>query len=253
MALFQADPSVRQTNSKESAACKKKKGGAETNPPISSSLHVKTEIKGSKTFSPSTLNNAHINESISTPCPSPSDTCHSQDLISFLLPSYCDSLFNSLRTLKEDRLLLDCSLQLFGHSYKAHQLVLAAVSQKAEEWLGSQIREVNLNNEKGYDCHITYAGLNAVLNFAYYGHVNTSYTETRDLEEILMACRCLGVDRLANVFKGEAPSNERTEREKSLQVIRSLWRNHVGCDVIMEVESGERFPGNHRFGGRKRS
>lgn len=245
MALFQASPSVRQASGKGSAACKKKKGGAERN---TSSLRVETEIKDSKTFSPSTPSNAHINETpVSTPCPAPSDTCHSQELVSFLLPSYCDSLFNSLRTLKDERLLLDCSLQLLGDAYKAHGLVLAAISQKAEKWLGSQIREVNLNNEEGYEGHITYTGLNAVLNFAYYGEADLSYTEARDLEEILVACRCLGVDRLASVFKGEAPSTERTEREKSLQVIRTLWKKCVGCDVVMEVESGERFPGNHGF------
>ncbi|KAB5518445.1 hypothetical protein PHYPO_G00165980 [Pangasianodon hypophthalmus] len=247
MALFQASSSVRQTNSKGSGACKRKKGGAETSTSISPSLHVETEIKDYKACSSSTLSDAHLNEThISTSCLPSSDTCHSQELISFLLPSYCDSLFCSLRSLKEEGLLLDCSLQLLGDSHKAHQLVLAAVSQRAEEWLCSRNMEVNLYNVGGSGCHITYAGLKAVLNFAYYGEVNMTYTEARDLEEILMACRCLGVDRLAEVCKAEAPSTGRAEREQSLRVIRTLWERRVGCDVIMEVESGERFPA-HRI------
>lgn len=246
MALFQASPSVPQTSSKERGACKKKKNRAETNTSISPSLHVETE-----TCSPFTLSNAQLTEPpVFSPCSPSSDTCQSQELISFLLPSYCDSLFSSLRTLKEEGLLLDCSLQLLGNSHKTHQIVLAAVSQKAEDWLCSQKMEVNLNNVEGSGCHITFTGLKAVLNFAYCGEAKMNYTEARDLEEILMACRCLGVDRLATLCKAEAPSTGRAEREHSLQVIRTLWERGVGCDVIMEVESGERFPGNHGFGCR---
>lgn len=249
MALFQASPSVRQPSSKEGGSCKRKIGGAETIASISTSLRIKKESKDSKICSSSALSNTHLNETpISTICPPPSETCHSQKLISFLLPSYCDSLFSSLCNLKEEGLLLDCSLQLLGNSHKAHQLVLAAVSQKAEEWLYSQNMEVNLNNVRGSGFHITYAGLKAILNFAYCGEVNINYIEARDLEEILMACRSLGVDRLADLCTAEATSTGKAEREQSLQVIRTLWKRGVGCDVIMEVESGERFPGNHSLG-----
>lgn len=138
---------------------------------------------------------------------------------------------------------MDCSLQLHSNTHRAHQLVLAAVSQKAEEWLCSNNTEVNLYNLGGSGCHITSAGLNAVLNFAYRGEVNMIY----DLEEILMACRCLGVDRLSEMCKAEDMSSGREESEHSLQAIRALWKKRVGCDVIMEVESGEHFPGNHMF------
>ncbi|XP_060748018.1 kelch-like protein 33 isoform X1 [Tachysurus vachellii] len=243
MALFQASPSDRQTSSKGSDMCKSKKGGAETNTSISVSLRVQKEVNEYKACSSSTLSNNHLNEApMFTSCLPPSDPCNSQELISFLLPSYCDSLFKSICSLKEEGLLLDCSLQLLGNTHKAHQLVLAAVSQKAEAWLCSKNMVVNLDNLGGSACHITYAGLKAVLNFAYCGEVNMIYPEARNLEEILMACRCLEVDRLAEVCKAEDPSSGRVEREHCLQVIRTLWKRHVGCDVIMEVESGERFP-----------
>lgn len=126
--------------------------------------------------------------------------------------------------------------------------MLTAVSQKAEEWLCSQNMEVNLNNVRRSGGHIIYVGLKAVLNFAYCGELNMNSLEGKDLEEILMACRCLGMNRLADVCKAEAPSIGKVEREQSLQVIRTLWERHVGCDVILEVESGEHFPGNHGFG-----
>lgn len=244
MALFQTSPPVRPTSIKKSSECKKKNG----NTSLSRSLGVQTETKGYKACSSSSLSNAHLNEApSSTSFLPPTDTCQSQDLTSFLLPSYCDFLFSSLSSLKEEGLLLDCSLQLLGNTYKAHQLVLAAVSQKATEWLCSKNIEVNLHHLENTGCDITYAGLNAVLNFAYCGEVNTIYSEARDLEEIRMACRGLEVDRLAEVCKAKDLATRRAEKEQRLQVIRTLWKRRIGCDVIMKVESGERFPGNDGY------
>lgn len=249
MAFFQASSSVTHTSSEKDDACKRKNGKVETNTSVSPSPYAETETEDSKACSSSIISNAHLNKTaMSSSCPPRSATCHIQEHISFLLRSYCDSLFRSLYSFKEKGLLLDCTLQLLGSSYKAHSLVLAAVSQKAEEWLCSQNLEVNLNNVRGTGCHITYAGLKAVLNFAYCVEVDTNYTEGTDLEEVLIACRCLGVDRLTGVYKAEVPFTGRVERERSLQAIRTLWKRRVGCDVILEVESGERFPGNHSFG-----
>ncbi|TSU11379.1 Kelch-like protein 33 [Bagarius yarrelli] len=242
MAVFQAGPSVPQSKSTVGGASKKK-SGSESNTSISQFTHDKTEPKERKALPTSSISTAHHNETpISPSCHPPSQTCHSQHLISFLLPSYCDFLFSSLHRLKEDGLLLDCVLELPGNSYQTHRLVLAAVSKKAEEWLCSQNIEVNLCNLGGSGSHITSAGLKAVLNFAYRGEVNMIYSEGKDLEEILVACRCLRVDRLTEVCVNKEAVSGKAEREQNLQVIRSLWKRRVGCDVIMKVESGECFP-----------
>ncbi|KAK1792103.1 hypothetical protein P4O66_001879 [Electrophorus voltai] len=103
-----------------------------------------------------------------------------------------------------------------------------------------QLKEVNLGDMGGPECHITPTGLKAILKFAYCGELDVTCTE--DLEEMLMACKLLGVERMAQVHWGEARPCGGAERKNSLQVIRKLWERHVGCDVIIEVETGERFP-----------
>lgn len=179
----------------------------------------------------------------------PPDNCNGQDIHPRLLPSHCDALFISLHGLKEEELLLDCGLLLPGYSHKVHRLVVAAVSQKAEEWLRSgqtPFKEVDLCSLEESQCPLTPTGLKAVLNFAYFGEIDMM---DESMEEILMACRCLGSERLAEVCRGEAPSCGSVERGRSLQVIRRLWERHVGCDVIIEVDSGECFPGKIRLEG----
>lgn len=71
-----------------------------------------------------------------------------------------------------------------------------------------------MSNVGGVGCHVTYAGLKAVLNFAYNGEVNMNFTEARNPEEVLTACRCLGVERFAEVCKAEVPSTGRAEKEE---------------------------------------
>ncbi|XP_076846809.1 kelch-like protein 26 [Brachyhypopomus gauderio] len=240
VALFQSSSSANEKSDRGSSGSGLRKGSTKTNSSSSSSLRVQTNTKNAKV---SNASMAPPPLDITTSRTLLPENCQDQQLRPFMLPSHCDSLFSSLHGLKEEGLLLDCILQLPGSSHRVHQLVLATVSQKAEEWILSrqiQLKEVNLGEMGEPECHISPSGLKAVLNFAYCGELDATCTE--DLEEMLIACRLLGVERLPQVYRGEAPPCGRAERQNSLQVIRELWERHVGCDVIIEVESGERFP-----------
>lgn len=172
----------------------------------------------------------------------PIDPFVDPELHPFVLSTHCDALFASLRGLKEEELLLDCSLKLLGNSYKAHRLVLAAVSQKAEAWLLSGeagLKEVELDGGR-----MTPAGLKAVLDFSYSGEVDRGETD-----EVLEACRGLGAERLEQLFGGDGPVIGSRERERSLQIIQTLWEGNIGCDIIIQADSGDRFPGNYEISG----
>lgn len=163
------------------------------------------------------------------------------ELRPFLLSTHCDALFTSLRGLKGDGLLMDCSLNLLGHAHKAHILVLAAVCQTAEAWLSAGeagLREVSLDGGT-----VTPAGLEAVLDFCYTGEIHRGETE-----ELLDACRGLRAERLLRLCGGDSGSfSAREERERSLQLIRALWERNVGCDVIIQSDSADCFPGNYNI------
>ncbi|KAK2913271.1 hypothetical protein Q8A67_001670 [Cirrhinus molitorella] len=167
--------------------------------------------------------------------PLPTEPLFDPELRPFVLSTHCDALFASLRGLQEEGLLLDCSLKLLGNSYKAHRLVLAAVSQRAEGWLLSGetgLKEVEVDRGR-----MTPAGLKAVLDFSYRGEVDRGETD-----EVLEACRCLRVDRLEQLCGKDAVVSGSKEREKSLHVIRTMWERNAGCDVVIQTNSGDRFP-----------
>ncbi|XP_016360654.1 kelch-like protein 33 [Sinocyclocheilus anshuiensis] len=167
--------------------------------------------------------------------PPPIEPLFDPELRPFVFPTHCDALFASLRGLKEEGLLLDCSLKLLGNSHKAHRLVLADVSQTAEAWLLSGeagLKEVELDGGQ-----VTPAGLKAVLDFSYSGEADRGETD-----EVLEACRCLGAERLERLCGKDVAVSGSEERERSLRVIQTLWERNVGCDVIIQTDSGDRFP-----------
>ncbi|KAL4618289.1 kelch-like protein 33 [Arapaima gigas] len=171
-----------------------------------------------------------------TPPPTPTPgtvLCH--------LPSHCDSLFTGFCGLRDQGLLVDCSLKLCGASYDAHRLVLAAISRTAEEWLRSGTGGPATRSDA--DERVTPAGLQAVVEFAYTGDAGVAAGVAA--EDLKGVCRWLGVERMAKAVQrgiddgSPAPGRE---RELSLGAIRSLWEEGVGCDVWLQVDSGESFP-----------
>uniref|UniRef100_A0A8C2AZ51 Uncharacterized protein n=1 Tax=Cyprinus carpio TaxID=7962 RepID=A0A8C2AZ51_CYPCA len=84
---------------------------------------------------------------------------------------------------------------------------------------------------------VTPAGLKAVLDFSYSGEVDRGETD-----EVLEACRCLGAERLERLCGKDVVVSGSEERERSLRFIRTLWERNIGCDVIIQTDSGDRFP-----------
>lgn len=197
------------------------------------SSSLKRHVREKKSITPPTP--PASNFSLPTFRKPPIEPLLDSELRPFVLSTHCDALFTSLQGFKAEGLLLDCSLKLLGDSHKAHRLVLAAVSQKAEAWLLSGeagLKEVELDGER-----MTPAGLKAVLDFSYSGEVDRG-----EPDEVLEACRELEAQRLEQLCAGDVLLNGSRERERSLQVIRTLWEGNVGCDVIIQTDSGDRFP-----------
>ncbi|XP_029112348.1 kelch-like protein 33 [Scleropages formosus] len=157
------------------------------------------------------------------------------------LPSYCDSLFSGFCGLRDQGLLMDCSLHLSGVSYGAHRLVLAAISHVAEGWL--RHGEAGPGARSDADEQVSPAGLQAVLEFAYTG--DTAMAVGMVPDDLTEVCRWLGVERLAEALRrdtDDGPCCPVRERELSLGAMRGLWEEGVGCDVWLQVDGGESFP-----------
>lgn len=162
-------------------------------------------------------------------------------LFSYTLPSHEETLFAGLRSLQEEKLLLDCVFPLRGGSIQAHRLVLAATSQTPDAYFASK-QIFGLGVEENACC-LTSVGLRAVLDFAYCGDVAVNLNKNGAMEEVLNACRCLKMERLRQKCMSNIATPAATEREKSLAAIKDMWERGVGCDVIIQAETGERYPG----------
>ncbi|KAL7374679.1 hypothetical protein ABVT39_005190 [Epinephelus coioides] len=170
----------------------------------------------------------------------PSSLLKDTDLISYILPSYSDTLFACLRNLQEEELLLDCTFLFQDNSVQAHRLVLAAASQAPDVFFGSK-QKFRLGVETIRECRLTPVGLRAVLDFAYGGDVTMDLSKEGVMDEVLDACRCLEMERLRQRSLSKVATSAATEREKSLAIIRDMWERGVGCDVTIQAESGERY------------
>lgn len=163
------------------------------------------------------------------------------DLVSYMLPSHSESLFTCLHSLREEGLLLDCTFPLQSNSFQAHKLVLASASQTPEVFFGLTQKPVLEVEEIA--CYLTPVGLRAVLDFAYCVDVAVDLGKGEIMEEVLSACKCLEMERLRQKCMSKVATSVATEMETSLDVIRDLWERGVGCDVTIQAESGERYPG----------
>ncbi|KTF96591.1 hypothetical protein cypCar_00042901 [Cyprinus carpio] len=229
-----ADKSIHpQSSVKSRHAASEERREKEAGSHIASSS-LKRNVREKKSIAPPTPpTSTHSSPTFRKP--PPVEPLFDPELRPFVFPTHCDALFASLRGLKEEGLLLDCSLKLLGNSHKAHRLVLAAVSQTTEAWLLSGeagLKEVELDGGR-----VTPAGLKAVLDFSYSGEVDRGETD-----EVLEACRCLGAERLERLCGKDVVVSGSEERERSLRFIRTLWERNIGCDVIIQTDSGDRFP-----------
>lgn len=161
---------------------------------------------------------------------------HHSDIFSYSLPLHSNTLFTHLQGLWEEKLLLDCTFTLQGNSFHTHRLVLAASSQTPNAFIGSkQISETA-------NC-LSPIGLKAVLEFAYSGHVTVDLSDEEVMEEVLNACQCLRMERLMERCTSKVMTSAATERDKSFGVIKDMWERGVGCDITIQAETGESYPG----------
>ncbi|KAK1792631.1 hypothetical protein P4O66_012575, partial [Electrophorus voltai] len=188
-----------------------------------------------------------------------SDSKSSEEYEEYPKKLYCHSaypkqVFQALEKMKQCSFLTDLKLITDnGLIFQAHSLVLAAVSSVIQERL--QERDVEKPKEM-FLClgpEVSVLGLSAVLEFAYTGVISDLNRES--LPETQTAAFSLGVPRVLELCKGEEKMKRKEDRQQmednrktsateqmkvSLQSVRQLWDNRVGCDVKLEAE-GRKF------------
>ncbi|XP_073715883.1 kelch-like protein 33 isoform X1 [Misgurnus anguillicaudatus] len=160
--------------------------------------------------------------------------------------SYPIEIFQTLEKMRVQNLLTDLILSTEdGLSFHVHSLVLAAISSLIMK---------KLQKEYGYGKEIILSlgpevhglGLAALVKFAYTGAITTL---NKDKAKILTTAQSLGATRVLELFnKEDDTQKDRDNNEKgriisaedqmnvSLQSIRQLWAESVGCDVELFVE-----------------
>uniref|UniRef100_UPI003AADD0A8 kelch-like protein 33 n=1 Tax=Centroberyx gerrardi TaxID=166262 RepID=UPI003AADD0A8 len=169
--------------------------------------------------------------------------------------SYPADIFHTLKEFRDSSLLTDLTLSTEdGRSFDVHSPVLAAVSSLIRVKLRGESRE-RKDDEMDMEVHrwsmflgpeVDHVGLQAVLEFAYTGATLALNRDT--VAQIKAAAQTLGVHRVLGLCikeeekpmkNGEQKKEERisaAEQMKiSLQSIRQLWIERVGCDVILEA------------------
>ncbi|XP_030635263.1 kelch-like protein 33 [Chanos chanos] len=175
-------------------------------------------------------------------------------------PTYSTEIFQTLNQLRNSSLFTDLTLNTEdGLALYAHSSVMAALSSVVKQRLrerngcrdGEREREFTLS----FDVEVTHFGLAAVLEFAYTGQITC--LDKGMLAQIRAAALSLGVPRVLDFCKEQeereikAGGGEKREDKKTklsaeeqtkitLESIRQLWAERVGCDVELEVE-GRRF------------
>lgn len=191
----------------------------------------------------------------------------------FYRHTYPKEVFQGLEQLRDSSLLTDLTLSTEnGQRLHAHSLVLAAVSslvhhalthQRLPKWDEEmekmrERREFDMNIQTeifislGFE--VRCVGLAGVTEFAYTGAISALNRDS--LAQIQTAAKTLGVPRVLELCSKEEGKmkkgvEKRAEEKKisaeeqmklTLQSIRQLWKEGVGCDVELEVD-GTSFHG----------
>ncbi|XP_062240438.1 uncharacterized protein si:ch211-63p21.8 isoform X2 [Platichthys flesus] len=162
---------------------------------------------------------------------------------------YSTDLFLTLTEFRDSSLLTDLHLSTeAGQSFQVHSPVLAAVSSLVRESLSRRNTE---NNKREDDTRwsislgpeVDAVGLEAVVEFAYSGFMSRLNKDT--VNRIKGAAQTLCVPRVMHLcnkeespktggIKKEEKISAAEERKISLQSIKQLWMDRVGCDVTLE-------------------
>ncbi|KAL7375800.1 hypothetical protein ABVT39_024180 [Epinephelus coioides] len=177
---------------------------------------------------------------------------------------YCRDVFRTLTEYRDSSLLTDLTLTTEdGRSFHVHSPVLAAVSSHIRESIIPSNKHrckdrVDERKDTSSGVHwwsvslgpeVDHVGLKAVVDFAYTGHIPCLNMNT--LHQIKAAAQMLGAPRVLDLCKEEEEVPEKTGGQKkeerisaadqmtlSLQSIKQLWADRVGCDVILEALGG---------------
>ncbi|KAL0970099.1 hypothetical protein UPYG_G00237120 [Umbra pygmaea] len=184
---------------------------------------------------------------------------YDEKLFVYCRHTYPRLIFNILEQLKESSLLTNLTLSTEeGQFLYAHTLVVAAVSslvyQKMHNWyekmgMRSERSDIQILPEISISLgpEVGRVGLAAVLDFAYTGAIAALNKDT--LAQIKAAATSLGVPRVLELCLEEEEkmrkgAEDKAEEKKvtadeqmmlSLQSIRQLWNERVGCDVELEA------------------
>lgn len=176
--------------------------------------------------------------------------------------TYPKEVFKALKEFWDSSLLTDLTLTTYNEtSFQVHSPILAAVSSFIRERLRDESAEQSDNNKDvevqrrsvSLGPEIDHVGLQAVVEFAYTGAVLSLNKDSMAL--IKAAAQALGVPRILDLChkeemmkevgcpKREEPTILSLEQMKvTLQSIKHLWVDRVGCDVILDVD-GASFNG----------
>lgn len=169
-----------------------------------------------------------------------------------VLKTYCKEgylceIFGILKDFRDASLFTDLTLSTAdGRSFHTHAPVLAAVSSHICE----NLRGRTMENNRIHIClgpEVDTVGLEAVVEFAYNGFISCLNEDT--VHQIKAAAGILGACRVTELCTGQeekaAKTGDRqkeesvlTEQQITLQAIKQMWMEKVGCDIILEAIGG---------------
>ncbi|KAM3821675.1 kelch-like protein 33 [Vipera latastei] len=148
---------------------------------------------------------------------------------------HAEGFFTAALLLRGQDLLVDTTVTLGQKDYKAHSILLAAVSSVFLQRLECGVQEgMNLDGVS------TPSGWEAILNFAYTGELGPIPIVAGD---ILDAAEALGVPRVAEICKvvligieNEDRLSPVEEKWKTLQRLEELYNEGIGWDMELKAE-----------------
>ncbi|XP_037335771.2 kelch-like protein 33 [Pungitius pungitius] len=173
------------------------------------------------------------------------------EVLAYRSDTHPKEVFVALKEFWDSSLLTDLTLTTAsGNGFDVHVTILAAVSSFLRERLRDEnnenhavVQRRSLSLSPGVD----HVGVQAVLEFAYTGSLSSLNND--NLSSIVAAAQALGVPRVLDLCNQEEKMKEDgspEEEEKNLsaqeqmnitlQSIKQLWEDGVGCDVILKVD-----------------
>ncbi|KAK2862933.1 hypothetical protein Q5P01_002466 [Channa striata] len=177
-----------------------------------------------------------------------------EDAKIYSINHYHADIFHTLTQFKDSSLLTDLTLcTKGGKSFHVHSPVLAAVSSFIWAHLSRDTGKKDDDKNVGVQSwsvylgpEVDHVGLGAIVEFAYTGLISCLNKDT--VEQVKTAAQTLGVPRVLRLCtEADGASTKTGEQNKdgkilaeeqmmvSLQSIKQLWMDRIGCDVTLEA------------------